>query len=423
MLKKVLLLVVGLTLGVSLLAETKRVAILPSVDKVGNMDYLRKFQITKAIGTGITLTEGYEAYDRIDLDSILGEQKFQRSGMVTDQEIKKIGEMTGAKYVLISELVYDTANPNVVWMSAQFDHVETGEIVNSIFEYLEIDTPEKLKQGCIEMVKKLLRAPGSPDLGGGSSRPGMPNDSSSSNYTEDAYHLNMKMVFVQGGEFQMGATSEQGGGDSDENPIRWVTVGDFFIGQFEVTQYQWESVMGTSISYQRNLASSSSSLYGAGPDYPMYYVSWEEATEFCRILSRKTGRKYSLPTEAEWEYAARGGNKSDRTKFAGSNIVDRVGWYTGNSSSSTHSVGQKESNELGLYDMSGNVWEWCLDWYANSYDRNDVNNPQGPASGSGRVLRGGSWYFDASGCRVAYRNRNSPGSRCSNSGFRVVCRP
>lgn len=138
----------------------------------------------------------------------------------------------------------------------------------------------------------------------------------------------------------------------------------------------------TSVSQQRNKANPQWPLRGTDPNYPMYYVSWEEASEFCRILSRKTGRTYRLPTEAEWEYAARGGQKSDGTKYSGSNLIDFAGWYSGNSANSAHSVGTKTSNELSIYDMSGNVREWCCDWYAGAYDRSQTDNPAGPVSGS-----------------------------------------
>ena len=202
-----------------------------------------------------------------------------------------------------------------------------------------------------------------------------------------------------------------------------MTIDGFYIGMLEVTQSQWEKVVGTSISQQRNKKGSDYSLKGVGPDYPMYYVSWDEAMEFCRLLSNKTGRTYTLPTEAQWEYAARGGNKNEGAKYAGSNMIDAVAWYKDNSGSSTHIVGSKRANALGIYDMSGNVWEWCKDWYADSYVSYDTNNPVGPSSGSSRVLRGGSWYDSASVCRVANRGLYSPGSRDYDLGFRVVCLP
>lgn len=241
-------------------------------------------------------------------------------------------------------------------------------------------------------------------------------------YTETAFDVNMKMIWVEGGDFMMGCTSEQGNCDGDEQNVRRVTVDGFYIGMLEVTQSQWEKVMGTSI-YQQKSKANANSTYGVGPDYPMYYVSWEEATEFCRLLSNKTGRTYTLPTEAQWEYAARGGKKADGTKYAGSNVIDAVAWYTDNSGSTTHVCGSKRANALGIYDMSGNVWEWCKDWYASSYVSYDTNNPTGPSSGSYRVNRGGSWGYYASNCRVAYRRGITPSYRDYALGFRVVCIP
>lgn len=245
----------------------------------------------------------------------------------------------------------------------------------------------------------------------------------SKDYTEKAWGINMKMIRVEGGDFMMGCTSEQGQCYDDEKNVRRITVDGFYIGMLEVTQSQWEKVMGTSIYQQRNKANSQWSLYGVGPDYPMYYVSWDEATEFCRLLSNKTGKTYTLPTEAQWEYAARGGKKADGTKYAGSNVIDAVAWYRDNSGSSTHVCGSKRANALGIYDMSGNVWEWCKDWYASSYVSYDTNNPTGPSSGSSRVARGGGWYGDASNCRVANRDGSTPSSRDYGLGFRVVCIP
>lgn len=136
-----------------------------------------------------------------------------------------------------------------------------------------------------------------------------------------------------------------------------------------------------------------------------------------------TGRTYCLPTEAQWEYAARGGKNNDGSKYSGSWSIDAVAWYDGNSGSSTHPVKNKRANSLGLYDMSGNVWEWCADWYGSSYNVNDTNNPTGPSSGSNRVLRGGSWIYSAPYCRVSRRYSYSPGFRSYNFGFRVVVLP
>ena len=197
-------------------------------------------------------------------------------------------------------------------------------------------------------------------------------------YTEAALGLNMEMVEVKGGTFLMGATSEQGSdAESNEKPVHSVTLDGFYIGKTEVTQAQWEAVMGTTVEQQRVKAGASNKLYGVGDDYPMYYVSWEDAVQFCEKLSQLTGKTYRLPTEAEWEYAARGGQHADGTKYAGSNYIGNVAWYEDNSGRKAHPVGQKWQNGLGLYDMSGNVWEWCSDWYeSNYYSSSPSVNPQ-----------------------------------------------
>ena len=224
---------------------------------------------------------------------------------------------------------------------------------------------------------------------------------------------NIEMVFVKGGTFTMGATAEQGSdAESDEKPTHSVTVSDFYIGKYEVTQAQWKAVMGSNPSYSK------------GDNLPVEWVSWNDIQEFITKLNAQTGKKFRLPTEAEWEYAARGGNKSKGYKYSGSNSISDVAWYGDNSSSKIHPVGQKSPNELGIYDMSGNVWEWCQDWYSSSaYSSSSQTNPTGPSSGSSRVLRGGSWNYSAGSCRVSLRYYNTPDYRDFNRGFRLACLP
>ena len=244
-----------------------------------------------------------------------------------------------------------------------------------------------------------------------------------------------EMVKVEGGTFTMGATAEQGSDyDSDELPTHQVTLSDYYIGKYEVTQQLWEYVMsysgtcadGSSMSAYASdvwLGSDPSSSYGVGDYYPAYYVSYYDIVDiFLPRLNKITGRTYRLPTEAEWEFAARGGKQSKGYKYSGSDNIGVVAWYTGNSGGKTHQVGTKEPNELGIYDMSGNVWEWCGDWYG-SYSSSAQTNPTGPSSGSSRVLRGGGWSFNAWYCRVSNRNYNNPSVRDSNGGFRVVLVP
>jgi formylglycine-generating enzyme required for sulfatase activity len=215
------------------------------------------------------------------------------------------------------------------------------------------------------------------------------------------------MVPVDGGTFWMGANPEDSEAYDDEKPRHQVTLSGFSIGRYEVTQEEWEAVMGSNPSYFK------------GAKRPVEDVSWDDCQEFIRKLNEKTGKQFRLPTEAEWEYAARGGNKSQGYKYSGSNNFGAVAWYGGNSGNQTHDVGQKSPNELGLYDMSGNVWEWCQDWY-DDYSSSSQTNPTGPASGSNRVLRGGSWDGGAWDCRVSGRGNYSPGDRDDDLGFRLA---
>ena len=215
----------------------------------------------------------------------------------------------------------------------------------------------------------------------------------------------MKMVFVKGGMFAMGDI--WGDGESDEEPVHYVTVSDFYIGKYEVTQAQWKSIMGSNPSNWK------------GDNLPVESVSWNDIQEFIKKLNAKTGKKYRLPTEAEWEYAARGGYNY---KYSGSDTLTDVAWYYDNSGQKTHPVGQKRPNKLGVYDMSGNVWEWCQDWYGD-YSSASQTSPTGPSSGSYRVLRGGSWLNDARSCCVSHRGCFTPSSRYIDLGFRLVLEP
>ena len=215
----------------------------------------------------------------------------------------------------------------------------------------------------------------------------------------------MEFVNLSGGCFQMG--DNFGDGDSDEKPVHEACVSDFAIGKYEVTQGEYKRIMG----------SNPSAFSSCGDNCPVEQVSWNDAQSFIGKLNKKTGKNYRLPTEAEWEYAARSGGK--REKYSGGDNVDAVAWYSGNSGSKTHPVGQKQANGLGIYDMSGNVREWVSNWYGN-YSSGSQQNPQGPSLGSSRVNRGGCWYFDARNVRAAIRADRSPDNRNYDLGFRLV---
>ena len=232
------------------------------------------------------------------------------------------------------------------------------------------------------------------------------NGSVTKSYT--AGGVTFEMVSVDGGTFTMGATSEQGSDyKSDELPTHQVTLSSFSIGKTEVTQALWKAVMGNNPSAFKV------------DNLPVENVSWNDCQEFISKLNAMTGQTFRLPTEAEWEYAARGGNKSRGYKYSGSNTIGDVAWYDGNSGNKTHPVGTKAPNELGIYDMSGNVWEWCNDWY-DSYSSSAQTNPKGPSNATYRVFRGGDWEAGAKYCRVSRRFSRTPGSRDYTRGLRLA---
>ena len=220
--------------------------------------------------------------------------------------------------------------------------------------------------------------------------------------------ISIEMVKVEAGTFMMGATSEMKDPYSDEKPLHQVTLtNDYYMGKYEVTQALWRAVMGSNPSYFK------------GDNLPVEMVSWNDCQEFISKLNSLTGRKFRLPTEAEWEYAARGGKKRRGYQYSGSSNITDVAWYDGNSGSKPHPVGTKQANELGIYDMSGNVHEWCSDWYG-SYSSSSQTNPTGADSGSSRVCRGGSWLYNAWSCRLSYRYGHTPDSRRTCLGLRLA---
>jgi formylglycine-generating enzyme required for sulfatase activity len=228
--------------------------------------------------------------------------------------------------------------------------------------------------------------------------------------------MELELAYVAPSSFQMGSNNRRTDGTTDEKPIRTVRISrGYWMGKHEVTQQQYQSIMGDNPSKIK------------GASHPVTSVSWNDAVSYCETLTNRErqasrlpeGYAYRLPTEAEWEYAARGGSHGRNTQYAGSNSIGDVAWYRENSEGKTHPVGQKQANELGLYDMSGNVWEWCHDWYG-SYSSVSRTDPTGPDVGSFRANRGGTWEHFAWYCRVAFRSSYSPTRPYYNLGFRVV---
>lgn len=220
--------------------------------------------------------------------------------------------------------------------------------------------------------------------------------------------ISFEMVKVEGGTFEMGATPDQGRDTKfDESPAHQVALRGYSIAKTPVTQRLWVAVMGENPSSFK------------GDSLPVDHVSWNDCQLFIKKLNSLTGLAFRLPTEAEWEFAARGGNCTKGYMYAGGNDIDSVAWYGVNSAKTTHPVGLKSPNELGLYDMSGNLWEWCSDWFGD-YQRGLQRNPKGVADGFWRSVRGGSWIFEANGCRVASRRGYEPDERSDDTGFRLA---
>ena len=225
--------------------------------------------------------------------------------------------------------------------------------------------------------------------------------------TFEANGVSFTMIPVEGGTFTMGATSEMTEPWDNEKPTHQVTLSSYYIGETEVTQALWKAVMGSNPSYDE------------GDDLPVECVSWNDCQTFINLLNSLTGKDFRLPTEAEWEFAARGGNQSRHTQYSGSSRIDDVAWYKDNSGYGTHPVKTKQPNELGIYDMSGNVFEWCQDWHGD-YSSYAKTNPTGASSGAQRLIRGGNWYCPPRYCRSSCRGGNTPEASGCNLGLRLV---
>jgi formylglycine-generating enzyme required for sulfatase activity len=338
----------------------------------------------------------YEAYERTKdfLQLISKEQEYQRSGAVSEDQIASLGKQLGVQ--LVCAVIIGVADGQY-FISAKLIDVETAGIESS-------SRPQLFSAGDYAGFEKACEEVAASLFGASSSA----SDNISGNIQRRL--AEPEMVFVQGGTFWMGCSDEQGSDCyNDEKPLYSVTLNNFYIGKYEVTQAQWEAVMEDNPSANM------------GHDLPVENVSWEEVQKFIRKLNAMTGKNYRLPTEAEWEYAARGGNQSRGYKYSGSNNVDEVAWYENNSEEKTHQVGTKKANELGIYDMSGNVFECCQDWYDNKYYKKKYQmNPSGASSGILRVNRGGSWNNRARSCRAANRSFNPPYNRDSDLGFRLA---
>jgi len=390
------------------------VAVFPATGSGINQNI--KDEITKGLQEGILKSEQYKLVNQ-NIEKALSVIKYQQSGAVADNYLIQFGKTLRADYVVYA--IVSKHNNSDYRISYKMIDISSEEVPE-----IELEDVYNGSTGIFDAVENISKKLFS--NGGDYEDNNYQPPTIGENIIFTVKGVTFEMIFVQGGIFVMGCTSEQSDCYDSEKPSHSVTLSDFYIGKFQVTQKLWQVVMGTNIREQRTLAKTSWSLYGEGDDFPMYLINYNECVEFCsklnKLLSEQLpkGYKFRLPTEAQWEYAARGGQKTKGYKFSGSNNLNEVAWYTNNSGGKAYKVGLKNKNELGIYDMSGNIYEWCLDWYgANYYSNNNFTNPKGPEFGAKRVLRGGSKGSRTQDCRVCNRANSTPDTRGDN-GFRIA---
>jgi len=377
-LKSVVIFLVGIFLHSVSFAQTS-IAVIDFEGK--GVTNVEASALTDRLRTELFNIGGYKVVERGMMEEILGELGYQQSGCTSDECIVEVGKHLGVEQMVGGSISKVGKTYSV---SARIVSVETREIIKTAtYDYRgEID--DLLTSGMRNVALKLT---GQKD---GKTEPAQLSKISAKKPTDTVTTVGgMDFIFVEGGTFQMGRVNRHS-----------VTVSDYSISKTEVTFEQYDAFCDAT---GRDKPFSES--WGRG-DRPVINVSWHDAVAYCEWMTIQTGKTYRLPTEAEWEYAARGGNKSKGYTYSGSNNLDAVAWYANNSNRKTQTVAQKKPNELGLYDMSGNVYEWCSDKYRK------------PA-----VIRGGSWYYVGSYCQVTYRNSSSPNNRLNHYGFRLVLSP
>jgi sulfatase modifying factor 1 len=390
------------------------------LDVVGKVDKDISRPLTDSVRHAIVKSGTFKVMDRANMDRILKEQAFQMSGTVAKEKMVEAGQMLGVGKIVIGSI---GIVGRTYMISLSLVNIESGET-----ERVEEDTCKCELDELIESVKrasnKLMAGgpmPAPPPMPAPASVPS-PAPARVESVPEAPVPVvkpsgvafrepvtGMDFVLIKGGCYQMGDVFEDG--DREERPAHEVCVDDFYIGRYEVTQGQWKAIRGKNPSSNKK-----------SDMHPVEDISWNDTQDFIKELNAKTNRNFRLPYEAEWEYAARDGGQ--REKWAGTNResdLDSIAWHNGNSNRETHPVGQKRPNSLGLYDMTGNVWEWVHDWYDRSYyGESPRSNPSGPGRGSDRVYRGGSYKDKASDVRAIKRDKKSNRRSDSTLGFRLV---
>jgi formylglycine-generating enzyme required for sulfatase activity len=402
-------------------AQQPVVAVAP-FDAISGINSTEANMITRVFFIRLGNTNKVSLVDRSVVERVLREHAFQAGDWSDQKKTAELGTALNADWIVRGEMEKFGSN---ILVTVQFYDIRTFRFMGGAD--LRLANADEAYDKMDPLVNKLVET----ISGGGSVTPA-------------------GFVLVPAGTFSMGSNN----GEEWEKPVHQVTINKaFYMSDHEVTQKEWVEVMGMTIRQQKDMMDKTLPLCGEGDNYPMYYVSWYDAIEYCNKRSIKerlapaytidktrsdgnnsneaddmkwvvtwnrNANGYRLPTEAEWEWAAKGGGKDFMIyEYSGSNSVDGVAWYDGNSENRTHPVKTKAGNSLGLYDMSGNIYELCWDWYG-SYSGSSQTDPAGAAGGSYRVIRGGSWYFDAQGVRSTYRLIFPPLGRAHIIGFRLV---
>lgn len=370
--------------------EKKKVAVYVSGDDANEQ---QKKVIGSKVGTALVRSGDYALVETSKefIDALMKEVDRQTSGEVRQNQIVALGNKYGVRYVVAIDI---TDFGDELYVVSRMINLETGVVGLSTDANGPGETISQLNKLSQDIVAGLLT-----DSKSGSNQGGVSNATGNNRVkTFTVNGVSFNMIPVAGGTYQMGSYDSEA--ESDERYVHNETIYDFMIGETEVTQELWLAVMG----------SNPSSFKGA--KNPVENISWNSCRDFINRLNSLTGQNFRMPTEAEWEYAARGGSRSAHYRYSGGDNLNHVGWYYGNSGGMTHPVALKASNELGIYDMSGNVWEWTSDCYSSGYDQ--------PRSSSCRVLRGGSWGNFARGCRAAFRNNGGPSGSFSYNGLRLA---
>jgi formylglycine-generating enzyme required for sulfatase activity len=375
-----------------LYAQQSQIAIqLPIADsKVGS--YF-KHQLRGRLEEAATKTGFYKVVDRARTDQILKELQIQRSGFVKEKEIKVWGETLGVDYILTSELQMSDSQKSIS-ITCSLINIETAEIVKSAHISAENDETV-FETACYSLISKLQLDQINQSM------PTITKVADSARKITNS--IGMGLVLIPAGEFLMGNPRPNILGADDEKPARRVSISKaYYLGTHLVTQAEWQAVMGNNPSLQK------------GNEYPVTNVSWEEAKEFCRTLTKIEGRVCRLPTEAEWEYACKAGSQGGTN-----DSINDYAWHSDNSQGYLKKVGLKEPNKWGLYDMLGNAGEWCQDWF-DTYSAKSLTDPAGPPGGKYRVVRGGSFGHREDKCNPTSRHSHSPSESNNFTGFRIV---